>query len=75
VKKVIGGKLFDTEKATLIAEFWNGLYSSDAYSIIEELYVTDKGNYFIYGKGGPLSKYGVNCGNSMGGSSDIFSLS
>lgn len=29
MKKVIDGKLFDTEKATLIAECWNGLSDSD----------------------------------------------
>ncbi len=31
MKKVIDGKLYDTEKATMIADYWNGLDSSDVH--------------------------------------------
>ncbi len=75
MKKVIDGKLFDTEKATLIAEYWNGLDYSDFFNITEKLYVTSKGSYFLYGEGGPMTEYRERCGsNNWSGSADMFSL-
>lgn len=75
MKKVIDGKLYDTEKATMIADYWNGLDSSDVHYVSEELYVTAKGNYFLFGEGGAMTEYSVSCGNnSWGGSANIISL-
>ncbi|HHX24281.1 MAG TPA: hypothetical protein GX723_09810 [Thermoanaerobacterales bacterium] len=74
MKKVIGKKLYDTETATLIAEYWNVLGKGDFNYLSDDLYVTPNGNYFLSGEGGALTKYGVNCGNSLTGSSNIFSL-
>ncbi|RQD73490.1 MAG: hypothetical protein D5R97_09295 [Candidatus Syntrophonatronum acetioxidans] len=71
MKKVINGKLYDTEKAVFIASY---RYSnpSDFKHIEEDLYKTKKGNYFLAGGGGPMSKYAVSLGdNQTGGSSDV----
>lgn len=75
MKKVIDGKLYDTEKATKIADYWNGLGADDFRFVHEELYVTVKGNYFLYGEGGPMTEYAESFGpNSWSGSSNIFSF-
>lgn len=60
----------------MIAEYWNGLGSDDFHNIVEELYVTAKGNYFLHGSGGPNTEYRVDTGtNSFCGSSTIIPLS
>ena len=46
MKKVIGKKLYDTETATLIAEYWNVLGKGDFNYLSDDLYVTPNGNYF-----------------------------
>lgn len=56
MKKVIEGKVYNTATATKLAEYSYG-YSSDFSYISEELYVTQKGNYFIAGEGGPRTCY------------------
>jgi hypothetical protein len=71
MKKIINGKIYDTEKAECIAEDW---YSnpSDFRHTFKELYVTKKGNYFFYAGGGPLTEWAVSLGNNTtGGSSDL----
>lgn len=72
MKQVIDRKVYDTEKATLIHAWDNGCYGRDFRSELEELYRTSKGVYFIYGAGGPRSKYAVSCGNDTTGSCDIW---
>jgi hypothetical protein len=72
MKKIIDGKRYDTNTATKIAGWDNGLGSSDFNNCSEELYKTKSGNWFKYGEGGPMSAYSVSCGNkSWGGGSDI----
>ncbi|WP_142965801.1 hypothetical protein [Enterococcus casseliflavus] len=56
MKKIIEGKLYNTETATLIAEYRKG-NRSDFYGIEEEVYITKKGQYFMYYWGGGCSKY------------------
>ena len=75
MRKIINHKLYDTKKATLIAKWDNGYPFNDFHNCREELYITKKGNYFIYGTGGPLSKYAVSFGNTTSGSEDIKSAS
>lgn len=48
MKKVINGILYDIEKATKIAEYWNPLGKNDAGYVYEQLFVTDKVNYFTW---------------------------
>lgn len=62
MKKIISGKVYNTETAEFLGE--------DSYSNItdwhyysEELYRTKKGAYFMHGKGNGLSKYGEHNGD------------
>ena len=63
MKKVINGKLYNTETATEICSYE---YSNrgDFHYCQETLYVTKKGAYFIYGVGGPASKYSETVGQN-----------
>lgn len=56
MKKVISGVLCDTKTARLLGEYQ---YSNrrDFYYWREELYRTKSGRYFLYGEGGPASRY------------------
>ena len=72
MKKIINGRLYNTETAEKIAEWNNGIYGNDFRSCEETLYKKKTGEYFIYGSGGALSKYSVPCGNNgSSGASDI----
>ena len=75
MRKIINKKLYDTDRATLIAEWDNGYPINDFHNCSEKLYVTKKGNYFIYGTGGPLSIYAKSFGRTTSGSEDIRSVS
>lgn len=57
MKRVIDGKVYNTETATLIGEDSYG-YSSDFSYWSESLYKTRNGAYFIHGEGGARSKWG-----------------
>lgn len=61
MKAIIQGKRYDTEKATEVAHFWNGLAASDFGNISETLYLTAKGSWFLHGKGGACSPYSEPC--------------
>ena len=75
MKKIINGRMYDTETAEKIEEWDNGIYGNDFRSCEETLYKKTKGEYFIYGSGGALSKYSIPCGNnSSSGSCDIIPL-
>ena len=56
MRKIIDGKSYDTETATLLAEYEYGLGTYEF--LVEQLYVTKKGAYFLFYKGGAMSKYG-----------------
>lgn len=58
MKKIINRKVYNTETAELLDEYWNGLSTKDFHYIYEQLYKTKKGNWFLYYSGGALSKYG-----------------
>jgi len=74
MKAIINGKKYDTETAEQIADDGFG-HPRDFRYWSEVLYKTKKGNYFIAGEGGALSKYAVPAGgNSTSGSSRICAL-
>jgi len=75
MKRIINGKTYNTDTANYIANFSNGLGNRDFSNVDEDLYVTDNGAFFLCGKGGPMTKYSVPCGNMTGGGSDIIPLS
>jgi hypothetical protein len=62
--KIIEGKRYNTETATKIAEYWNRLSPSDFHSVTETLYRTPKGQFFMVGVGGALTRYAQSCGNN-----------
>ena len=70
MKKIIGGKLYNTETARLVGEWSNGC---SGFSWCEEdLYVKKNGEYFLHGAGGPMSKYIRSSGsNSWCGKNEI----
>ena len=71
MKKVIDGKLYNTDTATEISMASYG-YGNDLDAWDETLYVTKNGAFFIYGSGGPASKYGRSeRQNSMSGGSEL----
>jgi len=56
MKKRIKGKLCDTETAVLIGTKYAGEFGqADGYE--EQLYITRSKQHFMYGNGGPESKY------------------
>ena len=71
MKKVINGKLYNTETAKLLHEWDNGIYGNDFRSCEESLYKTKNGAYFVAGSGGPMSIYAEVHGNSTSGGSNI----
>lgn len=64
MKKVIDGKVYNTETATQIANWDNGVYGRDFRACDESLYVTKKGTYFVHGEGGGLSRWSQPCGSN-----------
>lgn len=75
MKKLINGKVYNTETAEEIATWSNSYYSSDFHYCQETLYKTRKGAYFLHGKGGPLSSYAQPSGGTgRTGGSDIVAL-
>lgn len=63
MKKIINNKVYDTAKAELVGE-WNTRWEDRLYRCCEELYRKRTGEFFLYGYGGPGSKYAVSTGNS-----------
>ena len=70
MKKVIDGKLYNTETASRQAYWSNRLGWRDFNHCEETLYKTKSGNYFIHGEGGPMSKYAVSAGQNQWGSGE-----
>lgn len=59
MKKIINGKAYDTNTATLIGSKDNGNSPTAFAYCCESLYRKRTGEYFMYGEGGPNSKYAV----------------
>ena len=56
MKKIICKVEYDTEAATLVKKYTHGTFG-DADGYEENLYVNEKGNYFLYVNGGADSKH------------------
>jgi len=63
MKQIINKKLYDTETASLVCEYCNGYGSNDFNYLYERLYKKKTGEFFLYGEGGPKSKYSKKKGN------------
>lgn len=68
--KIINGKRYNTATSEKIHTY-EYLYSGDHSHCLEELHRTFTGKFFIYGKGGPASKWSRTEGNSSTGSCGI----
>jgi len=56
MKKIIEGRTYNTETAKLMGEHTHSNRTDFAY-YHEELYRNNRGTWFLYGEGGPASKY------------------
>lgn len=64
MKRIIKGRMYNTETATLLASSWNGLSCRDFGYCDESLYQKRTKEFFLCGEGGPYSKYSQPWGNS-----------
>ena len=64
MKKIINGKMYNTETAKEIGHWWNNYSCRDFNYCREFLYRKKTGEYFLYGVGGSMSKYSQLCGQN-----------
>ena len=57
MKRIINGKMYNTETANRIAAYDNGCPHNDFNYYREELYLKRTGEFFLYGEGGPATIY------------------
>lgn len=70
MKKIINGKMYDTNTAQCIGEDWNGKTGYDFFC--EKLYRKKTGEYFLHREGGALTIMARPCPvNSITGSETI----
>jgi len=74
MKKVIDRTVYDTQKAEKIAEYESNHNRGDFQFFEETLYRTQKGNWFLYGEGGPSSPYKEAVGDTTAGSQEIIPM-
>lgn len=74
MKQIIDGKVYNTETAELIGEWYTGgIGQGDFNYMAEDLYKTKSGAYFLAGEGGAMTRYSRSAGNNTttGGSAII----
>lgn len=75
MKKIIDGKLYNTETAKQIGTWSNSGSWRDFSHMEETLYQKRTGEFFLFGEGGPMSKYAESAGqNQWTGGSKIIPL-
>ena len=74
MKKIINGRLYNTDTAILLGSWTNGCSSSDFHYCTEDLYQKKSGEYFLHGSGGALSIYGKHCGDGICGGDNIIPM-
>lgn len=74
MKAIIDRKIYNTETAEVVHTDGQG-YASDFHHWQETLYRATNGTFFLYGIGGPMSKYAESTGqNSWSGGEKIIPL-
>lgn len=74
MKKIINGKRYDTDTAKAVGEAGYS-HRGDFSYWAETLYRKNTGEYFLYGAGGPMSRYAVTTGqNEWSGGEKIIPL-
>lgn len=64
MKKIINGKVYDTETAKRVAVYYASCGRSDFHYYEEELYRKKTGEFFLYGEGNAASPYSRRCGQN-----------
>lgn len=64
MKKVIDGKVYNTETAKRLGEYEPSPYTSDFNWYSETLYQKKGGEFFLHGEGNAASKYSKSCGQN-----------
>ena len=73
--QIINGKRYNTQSATKLADWDNGVITTDFTYCRERLFVKRTGEYFIAGESGPLSKYATHNGmNNSGWGEEIIPM-
>lgn len=75
MRSIIGGLIYDTEKAKQIADYEPPVNRGDFQWYSESLYVTAKGNWFLVGEGNAMSPYSCREGSGRGPGSRLRPLS
>ena len=65
MKKIINGKKYDTDTAQELASWDNGGGWRDFHHCEETLYRKKTGEFFLFGEGGPMTKYAVSTGQTQ----------
>ena len=66
MEQTVNQKTYNTETAKPLGNWQRG-YSSEKGYISETLYMTDAGDYFLHGEGGPRSRYAQRVGMNTWG--------
>lgn len=75
MKKIINGKVYDTEKAKELGAYANYGSWRDFNHIEETLYKKKTGEFFLFGEGGPSTRYAEHVGqNEWSGGSRIMPM-
>lgn len=75
MKKIINGKVYDTETAKRLGEYEPNPYRSDFHYYCETLYRKKTGEFFLHGEGNAASPYSRSCGqNEWCGSEKIIPM-
>ena len=75
MKRVVDGRLYDSDTAELIHQWWNGYSTRDFKHCEESLYRTTKGAWFLVGEGGAMSAYAEPISGGMIGGCALVPLS
>ena len=74
MKKIIDGKVYNTDTATRIGSWSNNLSSRDFRNESATLYVTKKGSFFVAGESGPMGSFAYSVGDMTSGGEGLFAL-
>lgn len=75
MKKIINGRLYNTDTAKEVGSYSNCLGYGDFRFLNESLYRKKTGEFFLYGEGGPMTRYAVRDGDMWAGGEDITPMS
>ena len=67
MRKIINGKMYDTDTAEYLGCWTNGYSYNDFHYCVQKLYRKKTGEYFLFGEGGSMSMYAESYGNDITG--------